>query len=169
MVLICSRLELRGSIALVDMLLVFLFVIYGLLEIDAVNFTRAGRRRYLKSTQNQDNRADQDCTRNNLEYDRIAAFELDDDYVKGTVWPKPFEEHREDVYFHLDSSKFLFKSIGVNSDMLQSAFRRYMKITFPKAVGSVEPGDLIRHLDVNVKVGSTELCPDMDESCKYAV
>ena len=41
-----------------------------------------------------------------LEDDGIFEFKTGADYVSGTVWPKPQQEARENVYYTLDPHNF---------------------------------------------------------------
>ncbi len=103
-----------------------------------------------------------------LKYGHLEGVHLDKNYVKGSLWPKPYEETREDVYFELDCKAFKFNAVGKNSDILRSALKRYRRIVFPKTT-DVGQGTLIKELDVNVKTEKAELSMGMDESCKFEI
>eukprot|EP00794_Sanderia_malayensis_P016573 gene16573-18258_t len=106
-----------------------------------------------------------------LKYGELEHVQLDDDYVKGSLWPKPQEEHPEDVYFSIDHSNFKFRATGKTSNILSSAFERYRSLTFPKttnAAGNHEHSVIIG-LEVNVRTEEAELKLDMDESYNLIV
>jgi len=90
------------------------------------------------------------------------------DYVSGTVWPKPQEEKRENVLFSVDPAKFKFTSTGLESDVVDEALVRYVKLTFPdgktgKTVVDLD-NDFISGLEVNVVYPYEPLDLSSDES-----
>ena len=95
---------------------------------------------------------------------------IDENYVKGSIWPKPQFEYREDFFYFVDSVNFQFttNSNGGFLRILKSAFQRYGKITFPKTVVEEMPyGLVLNNLDVVVENNRTSLDINMDERCKY--
>eukprot|EP00795_Rhopilema_esculentum_P012978 gene12978-3743_t len=59
-------------------------------------------------------------------------------YVSGSVWPKPQRESRSDKYFAVDPAKFKFSVAGQQSSVLSLAMARYMPLTFPDTKVSTE-------------------------------
>ena len=95
---------------------------------------------------------------------------IDDNYMKGSIWPKPQLEDREDLYYFVDSLNFEFttRSNGSFLRFLESAFQRYRKITFPKKENEEMPyGVVLNNLDVVIQNDFIELDVNMDEHCKY--
>ena len=104
-----------------------------------------------------------------LKYGELEHTPLDNNYVRGSIWPKPQEEHREDVYYYVDNTNFEFTASGDGgqSQILKSAFSRYKKITFPKSHGGAASENVIQGLDVKVETKQKNLDINMDESCKF--
>ncbi|KAK3743850.1 hypothetical protein QZH41_011845, partial [Actinostola sp. cb2023] len=54
-----------------------------------------------------------------------------DDYVKGSIWPKPQGQSQTAVLFSLLPKSFTFQINGKTSDVLRNAVTRYTNLTFP--------------------------------------
>ena len=93
------------------------------------------------------------------------------DYVKGSVWPKPQQLTQTDgVAFSLDPTKFKFASVGQSSDVLTAALSRYEKLTFPDGAVSSKVHvklDEVTTLRVEVIDKYEDQSLDSDESCKF--
>lgn len=116
-----------------------------------------------------------------LDYQDYLAWKLEElqveDYVKGSVWPKPQGETPNGEVYSLSPQTFKFTITGQSSDVLQDAISRYKQLTFPdsddgdsscerkkaKAQGSSE----IAQLTVKVINKYENLTLETDESCKY--
>lgn len=116
-----------------------------------------------------------------LDYQDYLAWKLEElqveDYVKGSVWPKPQGETPNGEVYFLSPQNFKFTITGQSSDVLQDAISRYKQLTFPdsdggdsscerkkaKAQGSSE----ITQLTVKVINKYENLTLETDESCKY--
>ena len=111
---------------------------------------------------------DQQKRTTKLKYGKLEHTPLDDNYVKGSIWPKPQEEHREDDYYFVDHVNFKFSANGAgkDSEILKSALKRYKGLLFPKKEGEQASGKVIRELVVNVKTKQENLDINMDESCE---
>ena len=105
---------------------------------------------------------------NKLKYGKLEHTHLDDDYVKGSLWPLPQEEIREQVSLVLNQENFKFTASGdgKNSKILKSAIDRYKNLTFPEPGLNSEDSNMIKSVDINVKTKKEDLHFDMDESCK---
>ncbi|XP_065050975.1 beta-hexosaminidase subunit beta-like [Rhopilema esculentum] len=114
---------------------------------------------------------DQQKRTTKLKYGKLEHTPLDDNYVKGSIWPKPQEEHREDDYFFVDHVNFKFSANGAgkDSEILKSALKRYKGLLFPKKEGEQASGKVIRELVVNVKTKQENLDINMDESYELSV
>ena len=91
-----------------------------------------------------------------------------EDYVTGSVWPKPQSDSPTGENFSLSTTNFQFESVGQDSDVLKSALVRYTKLTFPDNVSQTKPGlkEIVK-LAVNVNSKYKPLTLDTDESCKF--
>ena len=90
-----------------------------------------------------------------------------DDYVTGSVWPKPQSDSPTGDTFALASTNFKFNSVGESSDVLSAALLRYMNLTFPDDVSQTKPGlKEITELAVKVINKYEPLSLETDESCK---
>ena len=117
-----------------------------------------------------------------LDYqDYLTGWKLEElqveDYVKGSVWPKPQGETPNGEVYSLSPQNFKFTITGQSSDVLQDAISRYKKLTFPdsddgdsscerkkaKAQGLSE----ITQLTVKVINKYENLTLETDESCEY--
>ena len=116
-----------------------------------------------------------------LDYQDYLSWKLEElqveDYVKGSVWPKPQGETPNGEVYSLSPQNFKFIITGQSSDVLQDAISRYKKLTFPdsndgdsscerkkaEAQGSSE----ITQLTVKVINKYENLTLESDESCKY--
>ena len=120
-----------------------------------------------------------------LDYQDYLSWKLEElqveDYVKGSVWPKPQGETPNGEVYSLSPQNFKFTITGQSSDVLQDAISRYKKLTFPdsddgdssresscerkkaEAQGSSE----ITQLTVKVINKYENLTLESDESCKY--
>lgn len=103
-----------------------------------------------------------------LKYGELEHTPLDNNYVRGSIWPKPQEEKREEIYYYVDNTNFEFTASGDGgqSQILKSAFSRYKKITFPKSHGGAASENVIQGLEVKVETKQKNLDINMDESCK---
>lgn len=70
-----------------------------------------------------------------LDYQDYLSWKLEElqveDYVKGSVWPKPQGETPNGEVYSLSPQNFKFTITGQSSDVLQDAISRYKKLTFP--------------------------------------
>ena len=70
---------------------------------------------------------------------------LDYSYEKGSVWPQPKHEQRDEFKkYTVDPKRFEFESKSRVDDILQNAFNRYKDLTFPNK--SVEPCPKLKKL-----------------------
>lgn len=90
-----------------------------------------------------------------------------DDYVTGSIWPKPQSDSPTGEMFTLASNNFQFETVGQDSDVLKAALVRYMNLTFPDVVNKTKAGlNEIVKLAVNVINKYEPLTLETDESCK---
>jgi hypothetical protein len=95
---------------------------------------------------------------------------LSDDYVKGSVWPKPQGQSPTGVKFSLLPRSFLFTINGKTSDVLTNAVKRYTNLTFPD-FGVTKKDDALTQmtsLEIVVVDDYRPLSLESDESCKFA-
>ena len=91
-----------------------------------------------------------------------------EDYVKGSVWPKPQGETPSGVVYKLTPQDFTFSITGESSDVLKNAVQRYRHLTFPDNVSEPKKNlSQITELTVRVTNKYENLTLDSDESCKY--
>ena len=91
-----------------------------------------------------------------------------EDYVKGSVWPKPQGETPSGVVHKLTPQDFTFSITGESSDVLKDAVERYRHLTFPDNVSEPKKNlSQITELTVRVTNKYENLTLDSDESCKY--
>lgn len=91
-----------------------------------------------------------------------------EDYVKGSVWPKPQGETPSGVVYKLTPQDFTFSITGESSDVLKNAVERYRHLTFPDNVSEPKKNlSQITELTVRVTNKYENLTLDSDESCKY--
>ena len=89
-------------------------------------------------------------------------------YVRGSVWPKPQRESRSDKYFSVDPAKFKFSVAGQQSSVLSLAMTRYMPLTFPDTKVSTEwKMEQVETLQVKVNNEYAPMELSTDESCMY--
>ena len=102
-----------------------------------------------------------------LKYGELEHTHLDDDYVKGSIWPKPQVENRQMVDFSISPEDFELTTAGAgkNSDILKSAIERYKELVFPKSVTDSADKSPIKSLEITVKTNNENLNFDMDEYC----
>lgn len=91
-----------------------------------------------------------------------------DDYVRGSIWPKPQGQSPTGVVFSLTPKSFTFQINGKTSDVLTQAVQRYKDLTFPDAdVRETAPKlDVIESLEVVVVDDYRNMTIESDESCK---
>ena len=90
-----------------------------------------------------------------------------EDYVKGSVWPKPQRETPDGAVYSLTPKNFKFTITGQSSDVLEDAITRYKKLTFPENVNQTKKNlDEVTQLNINVINKYENLTLDSDESCK---
>ena len=96
-----------------------------------------------------------------------------EDYVKGSVWPKPQGESPSGAIFKLTPQDFKFAIVGQTSDVLKDAIARYKDLTFPDSIGQYKSRkgkknlSEITQLAINVIDKYADLTLESDESCKY--
>lgn len=106
------------------------------------------------------------------------GWELDElqveDYVKGSVWPKPQGETPNGEVYSLSPQNFKFTITGQSSDVLEDAISRYKQLTFPNSDSScmrntakAQDSSGITQLTVKVINKYENLTLETDESCKY--
>lgn len=104
-----------------------------------------------------------------LKFGKLEHTPLDDDYVKGSIWPKPQHEDRTanvNFFINEDDFKIVISGEGRSSGILKSATERYKKLIFPKPATKSNRND-IKSLEIVVKTKKESLSFDMDESCKF--
>ena len=90
-----------------------------------------------------------------------------EDYVKGSVWPKPQGETPSGAVYALSSQNFKFTIVGQSSDVLEQAVTRYTELTFPDKVSETKRNlPQITQLNINVINKYENLTLESDESCK---
>lgn len=93
-----------------------------------------------------------------------------EDYVKGSVWPKPQKESPTGAVFKLAPQNFKFDITGQSCDVLDEAIERYKHLTFPDNMGESKKNlSEITQLSIKVIDKCEELTLESDESCKYEV
>ena len=120
-----------------------------------------------------------------LDYQDYLSWKLEElqveDYVKGSVWPKPQGETPDGEVYSLSPQNFKFTITGQSSDVLQDAISRYKKLTFPDSDGGDSSCESscerkkakaqglseITQLTVKVINKYENLTLESDESCKY--
>lgn len=102
---------------------------------------------------------------NKLKYSELEHTHLDDDYVKGSLWPKPQEEHKQRATFSFSPEDFTFTTSGAGKDskVIKSAIERYKKITFPKSALKCEHPSCVKSLEILIRKKNEDLHFDMDE------
>ena len=105
---------------------------------------------------------------NKLKYGELEHTHLDDDYVKGSLWPKPQVEHKQHTNFSITPEDFKFTTSGAGkeSKIIKSAIERYKKLTFPEPAFECEDQNCMKSLDISIKEKNEDLHFDMDEFCK---
>ena len=90
-----------------------------------------------------------------------------EDYVKGSLWPKPQGETPNGAVYSLSPQNFKFTIVGQSSDVLEDAVARYKQLTFPDDVSETKK-DLseITQLNINIINKYENLTLETDESCK---
>ena len=103
-----------------------------------------------------------------LKYGHLEHTHLDDDYVKGSIWPKPQHETKEDVIYCVNAQEFQFilSDQLKESVILQQATKRYKKLVFPKSGVEQSQDNGVESLEIKVKNDNAVLNFDMDEYCK---
>ena len=102
------------------------------------------------------------------EYDQFSPFPAsDEDYVRGSVWPKPQVRVQSGVVYSLLPSEFKFTSVGESSDVLNAAIERYSNITFPDSAQKNATLKQITALKIDVQSKMEPFSPGADESCRY--
>lgn len=90
-----------------------------------------------------------------------------EDYVKGSVWPKPQIESQTGAVFKLTPQNFKFDITGQSCDVLEEAIQRYKRLTFPDNVGESKKNlSEITQLSIKVIDKYEKLTLESDESCK---
>ena len=91
-----------------------------------------------------------------------------DDYVKGSVWPKPQGQSPTAVLFSLLPKSFTFQINGKTSDVLRNAVTRYMNLTFPdySVTKKDEKLAFMESLEIIVVDEYKPMTIESDESCK---
>lgn len=93
-----------------------------------------------------------------------------EDYVKGSVWPKPQGESPNGAVYALTPQNFKFTIVGQTSDVLQQAVTRYKGLTFPENVSEAKENlSQITELKINVVNKYENLTLESDESYKLDV
>eukprot|EP00794_Sanderia_malayensis_P016574 gene16574-18259_t len=88
-----------------------------------------------------------------------------ENYVTGSVWPKPQSEKRVDTFFSLDPGHFMFSAVGQQSSVLSAAMVRYKTLTFPDMVVPVEKTmKMVETLQIKVVDAFQPLALESDES-----
>ncbi len=94
-------------------------------------------------------------------------FGASENYVVGSVWPKPQSEKRGSTVFSLSPEQFKFSSIGQQSSVLSQAMARYIPLVFPdKKVPLVTSNAMVETLQIKVMDPYAALALETDESCK---
>ncbi|XP_002162378.3 beta-hexosaminidase subunit alpha isoform X1 [Hydra vulgaris] len=106
----------------------------------------------------------------NVMEDEFKAI-LQEDYVHGSVWPKPLHENRNEVYYAINPEKFSFDiSESQQSDVLTAAVVRYKSITFPDPFMVAEPSlESVTSLIITVKEPMEPMNLETDESYTLVV
>ena len=90
-----------------------------------------------------------------------------EDYVKGSVWPKPQGETQHGTVYSLSSETFKFSITAQSSDVLEDAIKRYKQLTFPEDFREIKTNlPQITQLTIEVIDKYENLTLDSDESCK---
>lgn len=90
-----------------------------------------------------------------------------EDYVKGSVWPKPQGETQNGSVYSLSSETFKFSITAQSSDVLEDAIKRYKQLTFPEDFREIKTNlPQITQLTIEVIDKYENLTLDSDESCK---
>ena len=90
-----------------------------------------------------------------------------EDYVEGSVWPKPQGETRNGAVYSLSSETFKFSITAQSSDVLEDAIKRYKQLTFPEDFSEIKKNlPQITQLTIQVIDKYENLTLDSDESCK---
>ena len=90
-----------------------------------------------------------------------------EDYVKGSVWPKPQAETQTGAVFKLTPQNFKFEITGQSCDVLEDAIERYKHLTFPDSMGESKKNlSEITQLTIKVIDKYEKLTLESDESCK---
>ena len=90
-----------------------------------------------------------------------------EDYVKGSVWPKPQAESQTGAVFKLTPQNFKFEITGQSCDVLEDAIERYKHLTFPDSMGESKKNlSEITQLSIKVIDKYEKLTLESDESCK---
>lgn len=93
-----------------------------------------------------------------------------EDYVKGSVWPKPQLESQTGAVFKLTPQNFKFVITGPSCDVLEEAIQRYKRLTFPDNVGESKKNlSEITQLSIIVIDKYEKLTLESDESYKLDV
>lgn len=94
---------------------------------------------------------------------------LSDDYVKGSIWPKPKGQSQTGVKFSLSPKTFTFQINGKTSDVLTQAVQRYKILTFPDddVTKKAQGLDVLESLEVVVVDDYRNMTIESDESCKF--
>ncbi|XP_068722896.1 beta-hexosaminidase subunit beta-like [Montipora capricornis] len=88
-----------------------------------------------------------------------------EDYVKGSVWPKPQGQKQNGALYSLSSEKFIFTITGQSSDVLEDAIERYKKLTFPDDFRKTKRNlPQITQLEIKVMDKYENLTLESDES-----
>lgn len=92
-----------------------------------------------------------------------------DDYVTGSIWPKPQVENPSGVIFSLSPKAFTFQINGKTSDVLSQAVERYKTLVFPDSnvVKTASNLDAIESLEIVVVTNYSNMTIESDESCEY--
>jgi len=93
------------------------------------------------------------------------------DYVKGSIWPKPQSLKPTGKKLALSPNSFTFEVNGKTSDVLTHAVQRYKSLTFPDAnMTKKAPGlDVLQSLEIIVDADYKNLTIESDESCKISL
>lgn len=93
-----------------------------------------------------------------------------EDYVKGSVWPKPQGETQNGSVYSLSSETFKFSITAQSSDVLEDAIKRYKQLTFPEDFREIKTNlPQITQLTIEVIDKYENLTLDSDESYKLTV
>ena len=91
-----------------------------------------------------------------------------EDYVKGSVWPKPQVESPTGAVFKLTPQNFKFVITGQSCNVLEEAIKRYKPLTFPDNVDESKKNlSEVTQLSIKVIDKCEKLTLESDESCKY--